>query len=249
MRVLNSFSTKRWMLVAVAVASMFGLSAAKAVPTLTVYDDVGNFVVITDGGVGDACGAVGCVTFIGVIGDFVINVDTGLTKPVIGSAAVPELDLSYNTSYTGTGGVGFPGSLLTIVWSDTDFLPISGTFDGAIGGTNNNTTTFFDAYVNAANVVCSLTFPCPGVEKYTPFSSSGVSFAFAATSGLFTFVANWSMSEVVRIQAGVVGTSSTRQASGDASQHITGAPEPGTLLLLGGALAGLGFMRRRKAAK
>src|SRR2546426_8938785 len=67
-------------------------------PTVTVND--------TDGD--------GVVTFAGALGIFSVNVTTGVTKPTLGSAALPHMDLN---TLNIAGGAGD----LTITWSDVGF--------------------------------------------------------------------------------------------------------------------------------
>src|SRR5208282_5572230 len=78
-------------------------SKALAVLQLTLTDDLGNTVTITDNGPGDTDPTVGSISFVGAVGsnpNWYINVTGGLSKPVLGSASAPELDITtLNYSY------------------------------------------------------------------------------------------------------------------------------------------------------
>lgn len=103
---------------------------AFAVPQIQISDGT-NTVLVTDQGVGDLDGLAGAIVFSGTVGGFFINVTTGVTKPVLGTAEDPQLDLnSINVS-------GPSGGTLTISFTETDFLSSSGSSDifSAIGGT------------------------------------------------------------------------------------------------------------------
>jgi hypothetical protein len=70
------------------------------------------------------------VSYYGSVGGFLVNLSTGLSKPVIGGPDVAALDLSsFNVS-------GAPTSLLTIRLTDTDYMqtPVGGALS-AVGGT------------------------------------------------------------------------------------------------------------------
>src|SRR5262245_17805634 len=65
----------------------------------------GSGVVITDNGVGDINPLAGAVTYSGSINGFLVNVTTGISKPLIGGVNnYAELDLnSVNVQFTGAG--------------------------------------------------------------------------------------------------------------------------------------------------
>ena len=50
-------------------------------------------MTLSDNSLGDINPTTGAVTFIGSVGDFVFNVSTGISKPVLGSASNPFMDL------------------------------------------------------------------------------------------------------------------------------------------------------------
>ena len=66
-------------------------------------------LTVFDGGPGDACPIAGCVTYIGTIGVWLVNVSTGLT-----SSPTPFMDLNSVDLSTAAG-------TLKILLGDTDF--------------------------------------------------------------------------------------------------------------------------------
>lgn len=113
-----------------AIAFLFAVSSANAVPTLRLTQGSTTFTV-ADGSALDANAAAGGVTFIGSVGTFTTNVSTGLTKPIIGSSSTPDIDLNSVDVSSGTGGS------LTVAWSDTDFTSLSPvSINAFIGGTS-----------------------------------------------------------------------------------------------------------------
>src|SRR5262245_62065830 len=105
--------------------ALLGLTAsAHAVPTLSLWDGA-NLKTVSDNGADDADANAGSVVFVGSLGgasSWIINVSAGLTYPVIGSLANPEMHLSsVNVSIA-------PGTL-TITFTADGFGPSAGTSD------------------------------------------------------------------------------------------------------------------------
>ena len=113
--------TKTSIALASAVILAVGTQFASAVPTaaMRISDGI-TTLIIHDEGAGDFYPGVGGVTFIGAIGGWKINVDTGITKPELGTATAPYMDFNFQA----TSKLTVPGTL-TIEFSDTGFGPLS----------------------------------------------------------------------------------------------------------------------------
>jgi len=104
------------------------VQSVNAVPTLTLSDGT-TTIVVTDGSALDSSTLAGAVTFNGALGtNFILNVSTGLTKPLTGSASAPSIDLNSVDFATGAG-------TLTITFSETGFTAFPGILTGDVGGT------------------------------------------------------------------------------------------------------------------
>src|SRR6185503_20602125 len=100
--------------VALALAAA---SISSATPVLQISDGVAPTVTVTDqvfGPGGDGNAAPGAVSFSGVINGWNILVSSGVTKPILGSATSPSLDLTWQVTRTSASG----GSSLTICFSE-----------------------------------------------------------------------------------------------------------------------------------
>ena len=115
---------------------IFGaVPAAYAVPVLSLSDGIHPTVTITDEGLGDLASDPGAILFYGSLGNFGINITAGTTKPAIGSADEPILDISsLNIASFGAG-------TLTITFSETGFTGQVPAFTGSVGGTTTGTGT------------------------------------------------------------------------------------------------------------
>jgi hypothetical protein len=188
------------------------LTPAYALPTLTLDDGVNPVITITDGGLGDANPIAGAVTFIGTLGVWTLNVSTGETKPAVGTAVLPELDLNTLDTSSAAG-------TLKITFSESGFGPTAGTLISTIGGTQGNGNVLFKTSQNST-ILTTI-----GSLSGTPFSGSQ-SAALIGTS--------YSLTEEVDITHTAGGSTSF-----DANANA--APDSGmSLLLLGMGLAALG---------
>ena len=218
-------------LILVAAIAAFA-QMANATPTLIVWAG-GSPLTITDGGVGDVNPATGQITWIGSIGDWTFNVDTGTTYPIIGTLAFPQLDLNVNATSDGAGGT------IWIYFSADGFGPSSGTSQLSVGGTTAGTVSaggwggtsnsLFD--MTASNLLANL----------GPLG--GPAFSGDVLGGNVTNGGPYSLTEVIEITHSGAGMTTV-----DAALSV---PDGGTTaMLVGFGLLGLSAIsRRRKVAK
>jgi len=198
-----------------AVAAMISAGSAYAVPTLTLFDGT-TTVTILDNGSGDSNPLPGVVTFIGAIGVWDINIDSGFTKPAIGGVTSPHMDLSFSAHSTGAG-------TLTLGFSDSGFMA-SGVGRDTIGGTQDNGSVIDYIRVNGSNVITL------GPFVGSPFSGT-------ATGGI-TLTSSDILSLIVGIDHTAAGLT-----TGDKDLTV---PDGGSAVaLLGIALVGVEALRRK----
>lgn len=207
---------------------------ADPVATLKIFDNYGNTVTITDGGLGDVNSAAGAITFVGAIGDWNINVDTGLTIPA--TAANQLQDLNFVDTKTTTNHQ----STLTILFGAINYDNPLGIFNitNHIGGTQTGLdnvayNVYFDASNNlfAGGLVAS-----SGAMSVSPFGYANSIFGLNNSGGMYSLY-----QEVI-----LTSNLGTANASGDGQLLI---PEPASMSILGAGLLGLAGLFRRKLVK
>lgn len=200
----------------------------------------GGDTIVTDQGVGDNFPGSAVVGQINAgalsVGGFTIVTNVSQSKPLIGTAANPQLDLTFSavtsdnlahTIYlyaTDNNFTGSGGSLLTI--GGTQPGGGNSVTGSAWGGTSNNT---FDL----SNQIATFT------NSGTPFSNS--SFA------LFSPSAPYSLTIGVAITRTTAGTT-TGDLHLEVGDDVRDVPEPASAVLLGLALSGL-VVRSRRSLK
>lgn len=196
---------------------------ARATVQITLTNGA-NSVTITDGGAGDACSAVNCVTFSGALGNYLINVSTGIAQ----QSANPFLDLN-SVNLTTQANAG----LLTISTSADGYTNSTPQFKLQVGGTSSlggastftayggNSNTLFDT----SNQIGTLSFPG------SPFANSTVGGGNTVNPYALTIVATLD---------GITAGSASFNAALDT------VPEPASVTLLGAVLLLAGTAMRRK---
>ncbi|HVL02566.1 MAG TPA: VPLPA-CTERM sorting domain-containing protein [Dongiaceae bacterium] len=209
-------------------SSLLVMPSAQAAFVMTLDNPFDSFSPITiyDGTGSDLNGVNGVITYSGSVGNFIVNVTTGISKPVIGPA---QLDLnSINVS-------GAAGTLLVSI-SDTGFTGNIPGFNASYGGTTQGNVNFDFLYDTNNQAFGGSSFASGNYASglgntNTAFSNS--------INGSVVPASPFSLTIGTRIQH----DSAFEVTSFDA--HITPVPLPASVWLLGSALAGLASLRRR----
>ena len=227
-------------LVAFMSITTAGTRQAHAISMLSV-DDGTTFVTVTDNGAGDNNALVGFIEYsapFGTFANFAAAVSLGTTKPLIGSAEAPHLDLAS----VDVSSFGAAEDTLTIKFTDTDFADLASGITGLrseIGGVTDGTVTYATYFDNSNTAFGTATL----LSDLGAFSGGAFSdTAYASLGSLSPTPAGPYSLTLVTTVAHTAGTG--KITSYNATVAV---PEPGTLLLLGSGMLGFAFMRRRKS--
>lgn len=216
------------------LALSLGVTAqAHAIPQLRLMSSAGADVLIADGDLSgseiDLSPESGAVLFSGPLAGWHLNVTSGFSKPVLGTAEIPWLDIVSANFTSAAGGT------LDIWFTDTDFGPHGhgAHLLAAIGGTTAGTVTYRTFY-DESNTAFGT------AHEITSQSFSPDAFAFSgAASGDLLAVGPYSLTMLVSI-----AHTGAQMTSFDATVKV---PEPATLLLFGLGVLGIGWVMCRRS--
>lgn len=226
-----------------AAALMLTIGAspeANAVFVARICNDLlcqgGDDVIVQDNSAGDSIGMTGAINFATSAFGYTLLVNTAQSKPVIGSAAAPQLDLSYAITSTASS----VGNVFLYA-SDTDFTT-SGSFLLSVGGTNSGGSGTGTA--RAWGGTSNTEFQFSGANLLGTLALSGPIYSGTVAGPFSSSVNPYSLTIGVMISRSTSGTS-----TGDLNLQVSTIPEPETYAILLAGLGLLGFVARRRKQK
>ena len=213
---------------AIAAGLLGVVPAAYAIPTLSLSADGAPAITCADGAACDSNPNAGIVTFSQSLGDFWINISTGLSKPVL-TGGNPLMDLN-TVNIQVTGGA----HTLVIAFADTGFDIYGGRFGLEYGGvlSGADASVEYSAYYDKDNTLFG-----QGTLIGEGGSAAGAFSGYIA--GGWSPNDLYSVTEILTLKTG----GGLTVFSGDFEVNV---PEPGTLALLGLALLGFAVAYRRR---
>src|SRR6478672_1882544 len=231
----------RAVLTCAVLSSLAGASMnANAAAFATICNDLsctgGDDFIVQDNGAGDTSPILGAINLSASAFGFNVLVNTSQSKPVVGSAGAPQLDVTFSATTNSNAA-----STVFLYMSDTDFIGAQ-SFLLSVGGTNSGGSGSITSRAWGGTSDTPLQFS--PANLLASVASSGATFA-GSTSGILNPVVNpFSLTIGVAITRTTAGTT-----TGDLNFAATPVPEPGTYAMM---LAGLGLMgfvgsRRKKS--
>jgi hypothetical protein len=225
---LNRFKTPL-VVSALALACVVGTSTkANAAFIAAVCQDLtctNSPIIVTDNGAGDTIAGTGAINFSVAAFGYSLVVNTSQSKPVIGSALQPQLDLTFTATGTGT---------IFLYAGDTDFLLSPANFTLSLAETSSGGSGAVTGRALGGSTNNALTFS----PLLASIPLSGAAASGTATGTYVPSVNPYSLSIGVQIVRTTAGTT-----TGDLNLSTTPVPEPMSLVLLGSGLLAVG--RRR----
>jgi hypothetical protein len=221
---------------AFALATLIGVTSQSNADFKIRISSPGDVTLtVKDGDADDLNPAVGAITVVKTVGNFSVSVNTGVSKPLIGNPAAPEMDLSFIATSSAADS-------LKIELTDTGFTASPGQLASAIAGTVGAFSTV-DAKASFDNTNAEFG-TAGGSVTHGPFSPPPTAFADEKTLNVFG-PTPYSLTMEVNIDADVAGATT----SGDFNLSPVPAPAGVLLALTGLPVLGVrAWVRRRKVA-